>query len=267
MHERNGFPVSRIGKSLEPCINECSCFSSLSLLRSFYVEGLVDQVTLLVWIVQQMAVCNMAQAGFVTRLAGEYIQGILISRPLCRPFVEACLCKITEAPSSLSFFSSTDQLSQICGTQAQEYLSCTLQILKHLVQVMIISRSASFTVTDDRHQQVCIALPEALISPSMWTVHSVLIIDLLMEVTSREKLSLATEYSCHQVHKLLAANAFDIKKRNEAMLFQSAPPLAPIPAWSAVVSIEVCIFQLTRVIDVVLDTHSSFSTPLVIQQI
>jgi hypothetical protein len=76
----------------------------------------------------------------------------------------------------------------------------------------------------------------------MWTVHSVLIIDLLTEVTPREKLSPATEYSCHQIDKLLAANAFDIKKRNEAMLFQSAPPLVPMSAWSAVVGIEVCIF-------------------------
>jgi len=70
---------------------------SLKLLRTFYAEGLVDHRTFLVWIVQQMGSCNLAQAGFLTRLTEEYLDDILDSRALARPLVEACLSKMSEA--------------------------------------------------------------------------------------------------------------------------------------------------------------------------
>jgi hypothetical protein len=44
-----------------------------------------------------MGSCNLAQAGFVTRLADEYLDGIIVSRALSRPFVDACIVKIFEA--------------------------------------------------------------------------------------------------------------------------------------------------------------------------
>jgi mediator of RNA polymerase II transcription subunit 12, fungi type len=65
-------------------------------LRNFYSEGLVDNRTLLIWLVQQISTCNLAQAGFVGRLADEYLDGLLTSRALTRPFVDACLVKLTE---------------------------------------------------------------------------------------------------------------------------------------------------------------------------
>lgn len=71
---------------------------SLSLLRSFYAEGLVDHRTFFAWLVQQMGTCNLAQLGFVARLADEYLDGMLVSRALMRPFVEACLGRIHEVP-------------------------------------------------------------------------------------------------------------------------------------------------------------------------
>ena len=43
-----------------------------------------------------MSTCNLAQAGFVARLADEYLEGILTSRALTHPFVEACLVKLME---------------------------------------------------------------------------------------------------------------------------------------------------------------------------
>ncbi len=69
---------------------------SLDLLRSFYSEGLVDNRTFLSWLVLQMCTCNLAQASFVARLADEYLDGILACRALSRPFVDACLSKISE---------------------------------------------------------------------------------------------------------------------------------------------------------------------------
>lgn len=69
---------------------------SLSLLRTFYAEGLVDNRTFLSWLIQQMATCNLAQLGFVARLADEYLEGMLVSRALTHPFTEACLAKLGE---------------------------------------------------------------------------------------------------------------------------------------------------------------------------
>lgn len=69
---------------------------SLDLLRTFYAEGMVDNRTFLAWLVQQTATCNLAQLGFVARLADEYVDGMLLCRALTRPFVEACLTRLTE---------------------------------------------------------------------------------------------------------------------------------------------------------------------------
>ena len=70
--------------------------ASLNLLRTFYVEGLVDNRTFLVWIVQQQGSCNLAQTGFITRLADEYLEGIVGGRALARPFIDACLLRLSE---------------------------------------------------------------------------------------------------------------------------------------------------------------------------
>ncbi len=69
---------------------------SLKLLRTFYTEDLVDHRTFLTWLVQQMTTCNLAQAGFLTRLTDEYANDILTHRALARPLVEACLAKLSE---------------------------------------------------------------------------------------------------------------------------------------------------------------------------
>ena len=69
---------------------------SLNLLRAFYDEGLVDNRTFLVWLVQQLATCNLAQLGFIARLVNEYLDGMLVTRSITRPFVEVCLGKVSE---------------------------------------------------------------------------------------------------------------------------------------------------------------------------
>jgi len=76
---------------------------SLELLRKFYSEGLVDNTTFLAWLVQQMGTCNLAQAGFVSRLADNYLDGMLGSRALTRPFAEACLVKLLEVKDITHF--------------------------------------------------------------------------------------------------------------------------------------------------------------------
>lgn len=43
-----------------------------------------------------MVACNLAQAGFVTNLADEYLDGMLASRALTKPFADACVAKLSE---------------------------------------------------------------------------------------------------------------------------------------------------------------------------
>lgn len=83
--------------------------NSLNLLRAFYDEGLVDNRTFLVWLVQQLATCNLAQLGFIARLVNEYLDGMLVTRSVTRPFVDVCLGKVSEVlscnrPSVCMFF-------------------------------------------------------------------------------------------------------------------------------------------------------------------
>ena len=56
----------------------------------------MDNRTFLVWLVQQLATCNLAQLGFIARLVNEYLDGMLVTRSITRPFVEMCLGKVSE---------------------------------------------------------------------------------------------------------------------------------------------------------------------------
>ena len=93
----------------------------LALLQSFYWEGMVDHRTLLVWVVHQMGTCNLAQAGFIARIADEYLEGMMLSRPLASHFVSACVSKLAEISSSPS----------------KDLLTDTESILKEIVKVRI----------------------------------------------------------------------------------------------------------------------------------
>ncbi|KAF7321446.1 Med12 domain-containing protein [Mycena kentingensis (nom. inval.)] len=162
---------------------------SLELLRPFYTEGLVDNRVFLVWLVQQMNASTLAQAGFLVRLAEEYLDGIMRSRPLARPFIDACLSKLAEAQTSTG----------------QDFLTSTEAVLKLMLQ------------------RICLALPDAFVSPKMWAAHS----GLLTEVLTENLLDISPEAHVHQncrdIHQLLLDSFVDIKRRNEAMLFSNLP--------------------------------------------
>ncbi|KAJ7782856.1 hypothetical protein B0H16DRAFT_1494639 [Mycena metata] len=162
---------------------------SLELLRPCYSEGLVDTRTFLVWLVQQIGLSNLAQVGFMVRLADEYLDGIIKNRALARPFIDACLCKLSEIRSSPS----------------QEFLVGTEALLKMLLQ------------------RVCLALPDAFVSPGMWSAHSTLLADSLTENILDQFTELYIEQNSRDLHQLLLDNFLDIKRRNEAMLFTNLP--------------------------------------------
>ena len=57
---------------------------------------MVDHRTFLAWLVQQCSTSNLAQLGFVVRLADEYLDGMLVCHALVRPLVEACTLRLAE---------------------------------------------------------------------------------------------------------------------------------------------------------------------------
>ena len=77
---------------------------SLQLVKAFYSEGLIDNRTFLAWLVQQVGTCNLAQLGFVARLADEYLDGLLNCRALARPFADASFGRISEVSMDISVF-------------------------------------------------------------------------------------------------------------------------------------------------------------------
>ncbi|KAF8160920.1 hypothetical protein B0H34DRAFT_795767 [Crassisporium funariophilum] len=166
----------------------------LKLLRTFYAEDLVDHRTFLTWLVQQMISCNLAQAGFLTRLIDEYLDDITVSRALSRPLAEACLSKLLE----------------IRTTSAYEFLRDTEELLKILLQ------------------RLCLALPDAFVSPRMWTTYSNLLESVMSEVAMRVTNDRCIEINTRDLRRRLHENLSDIARRNEAMLFRG--PIAVVSA-------------------------------------
>lgn len=84
-----------------------------------------------------MSVCNLAQAGFLSRLADEYLNPIMTSRALARPFVDACLNKLAEVNSShLGMKVDHNHVPQIHNT-AQGYLVDTEKQFRVVLQVCL----------------------------------------------------------------------------------------------------------------------------------
>ena len=97
---------------------------------------MVDHCTFLAWLVQQTSSCNLAQLGFVARLADEFMESMLICRALTRPFVEACVTRLAEVRTYISTVALIDvYILQVQTTPAKEQLASLEQLLKSLVLV------------------------------------------------------------------------------------------------------------------------------------
>jgi mediator of RNA polymerase II transcription subunit 12, fungi type len=96
----------------------CKYVYSLDLFRTFYSEGLIDNRTCLWWLVQTLTTCNLAQAVFTSMIADEYLDNLLVSRALAKPFVEACLCRLSEVRQSLIYRLCTQLLDRSINHQS-----------------------------------------------------------------------------------------------------------------------------------------------------
>ncbi|KAH0832416.1 hypothetical protein J3R83DRAFT_13456 [Lanmaoa asiatica] len=123
---RLGLNIEQSFKGVLPdpdsCDRSVSCFTyCLRLLRPFYADGLVDGRTFLLWLVQQMVTRNLAQAGFVAHLADKYLDGMLASRALTKPFADACIAKLSEIRSTAQ--GQLVKLEALLETLLQFYLT------------------------------------------------------------------------------------------------------------------------------------------------
>lgn len=96
----------------------------------------MDNRTFLSWLVLQICTCNLAQTSFVARLADEYLDGILACRALSRPFVDACLSKISEVRIYDEYYLSTPLTGiQIRSSSAKEVLPSVENSLRVFIRV------------------------------------------------------------------------------------------------------------------------------------
>ncbi|TFY76949.1 hypothetical protein EWM64_g7062 [Hericium alpestre] len=194
----------------------------LSLLRSFYSEGLVDNRTFLAWLVLQMRFCNLAQASFVARLSDEYLAGIVVCRALAHPFVEGCLVKMME----------------IRSTSARPHLPHLEDMLRIFLQV----RKTSVPVTRELTlgiKKTCLVMPDSFVSPHMWIVHEGLIRDVIIAQSCPASAQGGQQEVVQQFRNQLKDNIAEVARRNDAMLFRNLPPRVLARLSEAVVDVMV----------------------------
>ncbi|KAI6129405.1 hypothetical protein EDD16DRAFT_1690096 [Pisolithus croceorrhizus] len=175
--------------------NYCCC-------DQFYAEGLVDRRTFLTWLVQQMSACNLAQAGFVAHLADQYLDDMLSSRALAKPFVDACVAKLTETRTFLP-----DQLTRLDA------------LLKSLLQ------------------RICLTLPDAFVSPHTWANSASFVVPILSNDNSSN--TTPGDTRTREAQRVLHHNITDIQRRTDAMLFRNLPPRVLERLGSMVVDIQI----------------------------
>ncbi|KAG9310727.1 transcription mediator complex subunit Med12-domain-containing protein [Chiua virens] len=192
----------------------------LQLLRPFHADSLVDSRTFLVWLVQQMMTCNLAQAGFVVHLADEYLDGVLASCALTKPFADPCIIKLSE----VNYF-VMDCFSPFwkIRSSAQGQLASLDVLLETLLQ------------------RICIVLPDSFVSPNTWAIHSSLLASILSKSVGDNSVP-GDQRQC-EVQRLLLENLSAIRRRNDAMLFRNLPPRALERLGSMVVHIQVTLPQ------------------------
>lgn len=102
-------------------------------------------------------------------------------------------------------------------TSAQGHLNKLEEILKSLIQ------------------RICVALPDAFVSPSTWLAHSSLLCSALAGPTD----SGPSDCRRRDFQQLISDNLIDIQRRNDAMLFRNLPPRKLERLGSLVVDIQI----------------------------
>ncbi|TKY86355.1 hypothetical protein EX895_004504 [Sporisorium graminicola] len=121
---------------------------SLSLARHLHAQNLLDRSVLVRWIVDAFAASNLVQLPFMVELIQEVLVFILRRRSFVRPFIAALLVQVPTLDARLDPTTSGG-------------LRTKLVLLFRIV---------------------CENIPDALISPRLWSEHSATLLQLLNEI-------------------------------------------------------------------------------------
>lgn len=87
-------------------------------------------------------------------------------------------------------------------------------------------------------------MPDAFVNPRLWTTHSTLLHSTMAESMMNHSSDRYIEQNIQDIQQLLLNNFFDIKRRNEAMLFLHPPVQVSARLGAAVSDVKVCSVQL-----------------------
>ncbi|KAG9004810.1 RNA polymerase II mediator complex subunit [Tulasnella sp. JGI-2019a] len=167
---------------------------TISLLREFYAEGLVDHATFLFWLAQQVGESNIPQLGFIAKLADEYIEDLLKHRGFLRPFIVGLVEKLVEvARIPQAERGVVAQLSQTLGSLLQ---------------------------------QTFVGFPDAFVFPRVWKdrTNQRLLHHLLVKGPNEIVQAPPDSRRAQEIFEEMRVNFQLVEKRNNALLFTSLPP-------------------------------------------
>lgn len=110
----------------------------------------------------------------------------------------------------------SDQIRTYC---ANDFLRDTESLLKVTLQVCYI-RSGSLLISESFLQRICLALPDSLVSPKLWSTYVLLLEEVISESTMKKSGDRYIEQNIRELKHAVLENFLDIKRRNEAMLFR-----------------------------------------------
>jgi mediator of RNA polymerase II transcription subunit 12 len=88
-------------------------------------------------------------------------------------------------------------------------------------------------------QRICLAYPDAFVSPRTWTTHSSLLEEILTRDLAKNVADQHLEQNIREIQRTLQDDFINIKARNEIMSFSTLPTQQTGRLWDAVSDIQV----------------------------
>ncbi|KAG8882040.1 RNA polymerase II mediator complex subunit [Tulasnella sp. 332] len=195
---------------------------TISLLREFYAESLVDHATFLFWLAQQVGDSNIPQLGFIAKLADEYIEDLLQHRGFLRPFIVGLVEKLVE----VSLKSHPDYLESVLkDLQVAAIPQAERGVVAQLSQTLGSLLQASPSTLPLR-QQTFVGFPDAFVFPRVWKdrTNQKLLHHLLVKGPNEIVQAPPDSRRAQEIFQEMRENFEAVEKQNNALLFTSLPP-------------------------------------------
>lgn len=149
---------------------------SLVLLREFFAESLVDHATFLTWLASLAGTANLAQAGLVSLVADEYLEGLVEHRGFLRPFLEGCLGKLGEVSICHLLVTCFLPLTCMISVILDRSKSCEGILVTRRCFLVQLDPGEKFVINDfasvtHTFQRGLFLLPRTVLFPSVSGIH------------------------------------------------------------------------------------------------